>query len=131
MAPFFCLSYSPCDRSYFLVGYYGSKSSNTYDLTPLSSLKCMTSCLRVAALLRSNSLKQTPYGPFPLASALQITYHCKITCVFLNLPVTTDIKSMTLLRRRLRRQGQVIAHRGASLPAVTEVISGDHRRPYF
>lgn len=128
MAPFSCLSYSPCDRSYFLVGYYGSKSSDTCDLTPFSSLKCMTSCLRVAALLRSDSSKQTPYGPFPLASALQVTYHCKITCVFLHLPVITDIKSMTLLRR-LRRQGQVIAHRGASLPAVIEVINGEHRRP--
>lgn len=129
MAPFFCLSFSPCDRSYFLVGYYGSKSSNTYDLTPLSSLTFMTSCLRVAALPRSDSSKQTLDGPFPLASALKITYYCKITCVFLHLPVTTDITSMTLLRRGLRRKGQVIANRGVSLPAVTEVISGDHRRP--
>lgn len=129
MAPFFCLSCSPCDRSYFMVGHYGSKSSNTYDLTPLSSLKFMTPCLRVAALPRSDSSKQILDGPFPLAPALKITYYCKITCVFLHLPVITDVKSMTLLRRGLRSQGQIIAHRGASLPAVTEVISGDHRRP--
>lgn len=134
-AHYFCLSCSSCNRSYYWVGCYGSEFSNNSGLIPHSSLKFMCPCLRVAVLPRSDSSKLTLSAPFPLASALQITHCCKLTCVSFHLPITTIIKSMTPLKGRFRRQGQAISHRGASLPAetgtVTDVISSDPRSPSF